>query len=207
MISNGSVLVIDDDPSVRKALSRLIRSAGLEVETFSSAPEFLTFDIPDRPTCVVLDVRLPGLSGLDLQEELNRADLEIPIIFISGHGNVHMSVAAMKAGAVDFLEKPFHGDELLDAIKGALARDRRFRLERAERAEIRSRVNSLTPRERQVFELVVTGLLNKQIGFQLGASEKTIKVHRARVMRKMRAGSLADLVRLAEKVGISGPNP
>ncbi len=199
------VFVVDDDVSVRNGLKRLIRSVGLEVETFASAQEFLDHDHPDRPSCLVLDVRMPGLSGLDLQEELAAQGLEMSIIFVTGHGDVRMSVRAMKAGAVDFLEKPFDDQDLLDAIHGAIERDRQAREKHAEAADIRRRIESLTPREYEVFTLVITGMLNKQIAAELGASEKTIKVHRARVMQKMEVVSVAELVRLAEKAGIVPP--
>ena len=193
------VFIVDDDHSVRKALTRLMRSVGLDVETFSSADEFLKRDPHDGPACLVLDVRMPGLSGLDLQAELVRANRTLSVVFISGHGNIPMSVQAIKAGAVDFLEKPFEEQALLNAVHQALQKDSAARQELSELNEIQKRVDSLTPREREVFALVVTGMLNKQIAFELGTSEKTIKVHRARLMQKMRAESLADLVRLAEK--------
>ena len=193
------VFIVDDDHSVRKALTRLMRSVGLDVETFSSADEFLKRDHHDGPACLVLDVRMPGLSGLDLQAELVRANRTLSVVFISGHGNIPMSVQAIKAGAVDFLEKPFEEQALLNAVHQALQKDSAARQELSELNEIQKRVDSLTPREREVFALVVTGMLNKQIAFELGTSEKTIKVHRARLMQKMRAESLADLVRLAEK--------
>jgi len=199
------IFVVDDDASVRKALQRLLVSAGLSVEAFASAQEFLAHPRQDGPSCLVLDVRLPGPSGLDLQAQLAAANLRLPIIFITGHGDVPMSVRAMKAGAIDFLPKPFNDQDLLNAIQLALERDRKAKQQQAELAEIQQRVDTLTPREREVFALVVTGLLNKQIAAELGASEKTIKVHRARVMEKMHADSLADLVRLAEKVGITAP--
>jgi FixJ family two-component response regulator len=199
------IFVVDDDPSVRRALKRLISSAGFQVETFASAQDFLQSSRHDGPACLVLDVRLPGVSGLDLQEQLTAAGLNMPIVFITGHGDIPMSVRAMKAGAVDFLPKPFNDQDLLDAIHLALEKDKKTRREQAEVAEIQRRVDTLTPREREVFALVVTGLLNKQVAARLGTSEKTIKVHRARVMEKMHSESLAELVRLAEKVGISPP--
>lgn len=196
------VFIVDDDDSVRKSLARLITSVGLKVETFSSANAFLKRDSYDGPACLVLDIRMPGLSGLDLQTELAKAERTLSIVFITGHGNISMSVQAIKAGAVDFLEKPFEEQDLLDAVHLAIQKDRATKEKLAELREIKERVESLTPREREVFALVVTGMLNKQIAFEMGISEKTIKVHRARVMQKMQAESLADLVRLAEKVGI-----
>lgn len=205
-MGKATVFVIDDDQSVRVALSRLIRSVGLEVNSCSSAREFLALDHPGHPSCIVLDVRLPGLSGLDLQQELIKRDREIPIIFITGHGDVPMSVRAMKLGAVDFLQKPFNDRELLDSIDRALAVDRQTELKSARRAEIKRRLDRLTPRERDVLKLVVAGRANKIIAAELGISEKTVKVHRGRVMEKMEANSLPDLVRLAEEVGICGPN-
>jgi FixJ family two-component response regulator len=201
-MTEGIVFVVDDDDAVRRALERLIKSVGLEVETFASAQEFLDHDPPMRPACIVTDVRMPGLSGLDLQQQMANAGLSMPIIFMTGHGTVAMSVRAMKAGAADFLQKPVDDQVLLDAIHRALERGSRDQKERVRRAGIRSRVESLTAREREVFEHVVRGMLNKQIAAELGASEKTIKVHRARVMQKMQADSLADLVRMAERVGI-----
>ena len=204
-MSDGPIVwVVDDDESVRKALSRLIQSVGLDVETFPSAQAFLARDLSERASCLVLDVRMPGLNGLDLLEELRQAGLDIPVIFITGHGDVPMSVRAMKAGAVDFLEKPFNDQQLLDAIHQAIASVEQVRRERVERAEVQRRLETLTPREGEVLALVVTGLLNKQIGAELGTSEKTIKVHRARVMEKMQADSLPDLVRIAQTVGIPG---
>jgi len=196
------VFIVDDDDSVRKSLARLITSVGLKVETFSSANAFLKRDSYDGPACLVLDIRMPGLSGLDLQTELAKAQRTLSIVFITGHGNIPMSVQAIKAGAVDFLEKPFEEQALLDAVHLAIQKDRAAKEKLAELSEIQERVESLTPREREVFALVVTGMLNKQIAFEMGISEKTIKVHRARVMQKMQAASLAELVRLAEKLGI-----
>jgi RNA polymerase sigma factor (sigma-70 family) len=196
------VFIVDDDDSVRKSLARLITSVGLKVETFSSANAFLKRDSYDGPACLVLDIRMPGLSGLDLQTELAKAERTLSIVFITGHGNISMSVQAIKAGAVDFLKKPFEEQDLLDAVNLAIQKDRAAKEKLGELREIQERVESLTPREREVFALVVTGMLNKQIAFEMGISEKTIKVHRARVMQKMQAESLADLVRLAEKVGI-----
>ena len=195
------VFIVDDDPSIRRSLERLITLAGYEVETYASATDFLARDLYDGPCCLVLDVRMPGLTGMDLQEELNNAHLDLPIVFITGHGDIPMSVKAMKAGAVDFLPKPFEEEELLDAIQRSIEKHIRSREERAERASIERRVASLTHREYQVFTLVVTGLLNKQIGAELGVKEKTVKVHRARVMQKMEVVSLAELARLAERLG------
>jgi len=199
------VFVVDDDASVCKALDRLIRSVGLKAETFPSAKDFLRREPHNGPSCLVLDIRMPGLSGLDLQRELAAKDYSIPIIFITGHGDIPMSVQAMKAGAVDFLPKPFSDQELLDAIHAALEKDTLAREERAELSNIQRRIGSLTPREHEVFVRVVTGMLNKQIASELGASEKTVKVHRARVMQKMGVQSLAELVHLAEKAGIPTP--
>ena len=195
-----TVFVVDDDASVRNALKRLIRSIGIEVKTFDSAQAFLKHGSHDGPACLVLDIRMPGMSGVELQEQLTRAGLGMPIIFITGHGNIPMSVKAMKAGAVDFLEKPFEDQKLIDAINIAIKKNKKFKTEQAQIKDLQQRVDSLTPREHEVFILVVSGMLNKQIAFDLGMSEKTVKVHRARVMQKMKAKSLADLVRMAEKV-------
>lgn len=197
------VFVVDDDASVRKSLSRLISEAGYRVQAYASPEEFLARRPERGPSCLVLDVRMPGVTGLELQQALASAVHEIPIIFITGHGDIPMTVKAMKAGAMDFLSKPFAAKDLLDAIQRAVARDTRDLGTEARDDEIRSRVTRLTPRERQVMALVVTGMLNKQIASELGIGEKTVKVHRARVMEKMQAGSVAALVRLADAAGIT----
>jgi FixJ family two-component response regulator len=197
------VFVVDDDSSMREALTDLITSVGLLVEAFKSAREFLEHMRHDTPACLVLDVRLPGLSGLDLQRELARTEAPIPIIFITGHGDIPMSVRAMKEGAVEFLAKPFRDQDLLDAIQHALEIDRAARQERSLVADMRRRYESLTNREREVMRLVVSGLLNKQIAGELGSSEVTVKMHRGQVMRKMKAQSIVDLLRMAEKIGIT----
>jgi len=196
------VLVVDDDVSVREALGGLIRSAGLRVETFASAQEFLAHPRTDAPGCLVLDMRLPDLSGLDLQKRLAEIDLEIPIVFITGHGDVPTAVQAMKAGALEFLTKPFADRDLLDAIQRAIKRDRAARRHQARISQLHARYQSLTPREREVMERVVSGLLNKQIAAELGKSVITVKAHRGQVMHKMQAGSLADLVRMSDMLGI-----
>ena len=196
------VFVVDDDPSVRRAIQRLVGSVGLRVETFASPHDLLQAKWPDTPACLVLDIRLPGISGLDLQRELADANIRVPIVFITAHGDIPMTVRAMKAGAVEFLSKPFRNQDLLDAIQLGLKRDLERRQQEAEAANLRERLESLTPREREVLPLVVSGLLNKQIAAEIGTSEATVKVHRSQLMRKMGADSLADLVRAAEKIGI-----
>ena len=203
--TDAMVFVVDDDAPMRESLKNLIRSVGLRVELFASAQEFLRSKRPDRPSCLVLDVRLPGLSGLDLQRRTGDAGIEIPIVFITGHGDIPMSVRAMKAGAVEFLTKPFRDQDLLDAIQQALERDGKARNQRAELEELRSRFASLTSREREVMKRVVAGLLNKQIGAELGTSETTVKVHRHQVMEKMGAGSVPELVRMADRLGVLVP--
>lgn len=199
------VFVVDDDPSVRKSLTRLIKSAGYAVEAFASAHEFLARERHPGPCCLVLDVRMPGLTGLDLQEALASAKRRMSIVFVTGHVDVPGSVRAMKHGAVDLLTKPVDAPDLLAAVQRALAKDLQDRAAEARLASIQECIKTLTPRETAVFALVVTGMLNKQIAFDLGISEKTVKVHRARVMEKMRAGSLAELVRLADRAGVIVP--
>jgi len=201
------VLVVDDDPSVRKSLTRLLASAGYAVEAFASAREFLARERHAGPCCLVLDVRMPGLTGLDLQDALAAAGRRMSIVFVTGHVDVPMSVKAMKGGAVDLLTKPVDAKDLLKAIQRAVAKDVQHLRDETRIAEIQERVKMLTAREIEVFALVVTGMLNKQIAFKLGISEKTVKVHRARVMEKMRAGSVAELVRLADRVGVIVPKP
>ena len=200
------IIIIDDDPSVRRSLDNLFRSVGFEVELFASPQEFLQSTRPDRHGCIVLDVQFPGRSGLDSQQELAAANIQLPIIFITGHGDIPTSVRAMKAGAVEFLTKPFRDQDLLDAVGAALEKDRVRRAREGRLAELHARFETLTARERQVLGLVVAGRLNKQIAGDLGISEMTVKMHRRQVMRKMQAARLAPLVRLAEQLGISGPS-
>ncbi len=199
------VFIVDDDEAVRKSLGSLMRSAGLGVETFASAQQFLASSRADVLSCLVLDLKLPGLSGLDLQRRLAEVNIEIPIVFITGHGDIPTSVRAIKAGAVEFLTKPFSDQDLLDAIQQAIQRDQNTRQQRAERSELRGRYESLTPREREVMKLVVSGLLNKQVAIELGISQFTVKLHRGQVMAKMKAESFADLVKMSEKLEISRP--
>ncbi len=199
------VYVVDDDSSMRRALERLLKSISLDYRTFSSAKEFLDYDRPEVPSCVVLDVRMPRMSGLDLQKELEKRKSIIPIIFITGHGDINMAVKAMKDGAQDFLPKPFHDQDLLDSINRALSGYEELQITRLENRAIWERINRLTPREREVMEMLITGMLNKQVAYDLGASEKTIKVHRGRIMEKMEAESLVELVRMTGRVGIEGP--
>ena len=203
--ADAMVFVVDDDTSLRESLKNLIRSVGLRVEAFASAQEFLGSKRPNVPSCLVLDVRLPGLSGLDLQKRMAEADVEIPIIFITGHGDIPMTVQAMKAGAVEFLTKPFRDQDLLDSIQQALERDRKAREQWAEIEGLRRRFDLLTPREGEVMALMVAGLLNKQIAAELGASETTVKIHRHQVMEKMGASSLPQLVRMADRLGVLVP--
>jgi FixJ family two-component response regulator len=199
------VFVVDDDASLRTSLQDLLESVGLRVAACASAQDFLHRPRPEGPSCLVLDVRLPGLSGLELQQELARGAVQMPIIFITGHGDIPMSVQAMKAGAVDFLSKPFRDQELLDAVHQALARDRHARMQRAQVEELRRRFAALTPRQRDVMARMVAGLLTKQIAGELGTSEATVKTHRQQVMAKMRAESLADLIRIADQLGLLPP--
>lgn len=201
-----AVFVVDDDASVREALDCLFRSIGLQAKTFGSAAEFLQNKLPDAPSCLVLDVRLPGLSGLDFQTELAAAGLHIPIIFMTGHGDIPMTVKAMKAGAVEFLPKPFRDQDMLDAVQQALERDRGRRERNSGLAKLKASFDTLTPREQEVMGLVTAGLMNKQVAGEIGVSEITAKVHRGNIMRKMGAKSLAELVRMADALGVRRPN-
>jgi FixJ family two-component response regulator len=201
------VVVVDDDASLRDALSSLLRSVGLQVEVFGSTADFLKRRVPDAVSCLVLDIRLPGVSGLDFQAQLANTGIHLPIIFITGHGDIPMTVRAMKAGAVEFLTKPFRDQDLLDAVQKALERDRSRRAKDNAVHDLRTRFESLTPREQEVIGLVTAGLMNKQIAAKLGVSEITVKVHRSNVMKKMGARSLADLVRMADALGIRRANP
>ena len=205
MDAEALVFVVDDDASLRASLQDLLESVGLRVAACASAQEFLRCPPPEGPSCLVLDVRLPGLSGLELQQRLAAGDLALPIIFITGYGDIPMSVQAMKAGAVEFLTKPFRDQDLLDAVHQALARDRQARAQQAERAALRRRFEALTPRQRDVMACMVAGLLNKQIAGELGTSEATVKTHRKQVMAKMRAESLADLIRFADQLDLLPP--
>jgi FixJ family two-component response regulator len=204
--SEQIVFVVDDDPSMRAALTNLFRSMELDVEVFSSAAELLASRLPDIASCLVLDIRLPGVNGLEFQEALAKAAIHIPIVFMTGHGDIRMSVKAMKAGAIDFLPKPFRDQDMLDAVTRALDADRKRRDGEKEGAKLRHLFESLTPREREVLALVTSGLMNKQIAHQLEVSEITVKIHRGHVMKKMEARSFADLVRMAETLGIKPPN-
>jgi FixJ family two-component response regulator len=201
------VFVIDDDISVREGISDLLRSIGLGVQTFASTQEFVNSKRPDALGCIILDVRLPGRSGLDFQQMLGELGIRLPVIFVSAHGDIPISVRAMKSGAIEFLTKPVNEQQLLDAVQAGIERDRANRQDSELATELRARFESLTSREREIMSLVVSGNLNKQIGFQVGLSEMTVKVHRSHVMQKMRAKSLVDLVRMADKLGVSAPKP
>ena len=203
MTDEPTIIVVDDDPAIRESLQGLLRSVGLRVKALASVPEFLKEGRPEGPSCLVLDVRLPGRSGLDFQRDLSAANVHLPIIFITGYGDIPMSVQAIKGGAIEFLTKPFRDQELLDAIQLGLARDRAWLEEAKAMATLQSRFETLTPREREVMALVVTGRLNKQIAYDIGISEITVKVHRGQVMRKMNAASLPDLARMADKLDLT----
>ena len=204
MTEEPTVIVVDDDPGIQEALCGLLRSVGIQVKALASVPEFLREGRPDGPTCLVLDVRLPGRSGLDFQRELTASDIQVPIIFITGYGDIPMSVQAMKGGAIEFLTKPFRDQDLLDAIQQGLARDRAWLENERETAVLRTRFETLSPREREVMALVVTGRLNKQIAGDIELSEITVKVHRSQVMRKMKASSLPELARMADRLKLAG---
>ena len=204
--NEGVVFVVDDDASMRHSTECLIRSIGLNAMTFASADQFLKHKRPDTPACLLLDMRMPGLSGLDLQKELAQAGVDIPIVFITGHGDIPMTVQAMKAGAIEFLTKPYRDQDLIDAVRQGLKRDGVARTEQTKLRDLKRRFDSLTPREREVMTLVVSGLLNKQIAAQLGSTEQTVKFHRGHIMQKMQAVSLADLVRMAESLSIGLAN-
>jgi FixJ family two-component response regulator len=201
------VFVVDDDPSIRAALARLFKSVDLKTEVFGSTPELLQSTLPEVPSCLILDVRLPGQSGLDFQAELTKANIHVPIIFMTGHGDIPMTVRAMKAGAVDFLSKPFRDQDMLDAVAVAIERDRKRREAEKAVAELKARYGSLTSREREVLALVAAGLMNKQVAAEIGIAEITVKIHRGHIMRKMGARSLADLVRMAEMLGVRHKKP
>jgi len=201
-----TIFIVDDDPSVRESTELMLKSVGFHVKTFVSAQEFLKANLQEGPGCLILDVRMPGMSGLDLQEKLVSAKTPLPVIFITGHGTVPMSVRAMKAGAVDFLQKPFEEQDLLDAINRAITQQRERKSKRDEADQLQQHLKALTPREYEVFSLLVTGMSNKEIAHKLGTSERTVKAHRAQIMEKMNAGSLADLVRFAEKLKTRPPD-
>jgi len=203
MSAQPTIIIVDDDPGIRESLEGLLRSVGLQVKALASVPEFVKEGRPAGPACLVLDIRLPGRSGLDFQRDLSTANIHVPIIFITGYGDIPMSVQAMKGGAVEFLTKPFRDQDLLDAIQLGLARDRVWLENERVIEELRARFDTLTPREREVMASVVTGRLNKQIAYDIGISEITVKVHRGQVMRKMKAGSLPDLARMADKLNLA----